>query len=408
MLTEIELKKIISDLEKIKGRHTELVTLYIPAGYNINEISSFLTIERNEASNIKSKSTRKNVQSALERIQRRIKDINKLPENGLAFFSGNISQDESKVNIQLWEIEPPHKIVSRIYRCDKEFVLEPLREMLKEKKFYGIISIDRSEAVIGIAKSKGIEILAKIESQVPGKQSAGGQSQMRFARIREGLYHSFLKEVADKAMNLLMAKIKDEELMGIILSGPGYAKDDLADKNYLNEELKKKIVARINTGYAGEDGLREVEAEIPRIMKEAEISKEKIALQKFLENLGKENGLSIYGLDNVLKAVEMGVAEKVLVHGKVRMDFIKIKCAKCGNLKFTHKEKPEDYLNLNCEKCGSKMHVEEIESLLDYIEEKAGITDAEVIIISSEMEEGRIFLNLGGIGAILRYKFSGS
>ncbi len=40
-----ELKQLIKTLSKIRGRHTELVTVFIPAGYNINEMKNLIANE---------------------------------------------------------------------------------------------------------------------------------------------------------------------------------------------------------------------------------------------------------------------------------------------------------------------------------------------------------------------------
>jgi len=55
-----KLKKFIKELEPCKGRHTELVSVYIPAGYDINKINTHLAQEQGTAVNIKSTQTRKN------------------------------------------------------------------------------------------------------------------------------------------------------------------------------------------------------------------------------------------------------------------------------------------------------------------------------------------------------------
>ena len=60
-MSKYELKKLINELEDIRGRNTELVSLYIPAGYDMSKISEFVTSEQSEAENIKSKHTRTNL-----------------------------------------------------------------------------------------------------------------------------------------------------------------------------------------------------------------------------------------------------------------------------------------------------------------------------------------------------------
>src|SRR3990172_7237181 len=102
-----KLKRIIQELGSHRGRHTELVSVYVPAGYDLNKIIGHLQQEQGTAENIKSASTRKNVISALERMIQHLKLFTKTPENGLAAFSGNVAEREGQLDVQVWSIEPP-------------------------------------------------------------------------------------------------------------------------------------------------------------------------------------------------------------------------------------------------------------------------------------------------------------
>ena len=65
-----KLKKFVRSLERIRGRHTELVSVYVPSGYDITKIIQHLQQEQGTATNIKSSGTRDNVIDALESIPR--------------------------------------------------------------------------------------------------------------------------------------------------------------------------------------------------------------------------------------------------------------------------------------------------------------------------------------------------
>ncbi|MEK6848766.1 MAG: peptide chain release factor 1, partial [Nanoarchaeota archaeon] len=132
-----EFEETICLLEKIRGRHTELITVYVPAGFSLNSVAKQLEAEKSTASNIKSKNTRKAVLDSLERITRELKLHKETAENGMAIFCGNVSETEGQEDIQLWVIEPPYPSRIRMYRCDQTFVVEPLKEMLKAKEVYG-------------------------------------------------------------------------------------------------------------------------------------------------------------------------------------------------------------------------------------------------------------------------------
>ena len=90
--TKVKLKKLLKQLDSIRARHTELITVYIPAGYEITKKIQHLQDEQGTATNIKSSSTRKNVINAIEKMIQALKIVGRTPANGLAIFAGNISE----------------------------------------------------------------------------------------------------------------------------------------------------------------------------------------------------------------------------------------------------------------------------------------------------------------------------
>src|SRR4030042_988629 len=155
----MKLEALIKELESYRGRHTELITVYISAGSNLILTIKQLENEKSTAVNIKSKNTRKNVMDALERITRHLKLYKGNPPHGLAIFCGNISKVEGQPQIELWTIEPPMDLRAKFYRCDQSFVMEPLQDMIKAKDVFGLIVIDRNEATIGMLEGKTIRVI---------------------------------------------------------------------------------------------------------------------------------------------------------------------------------------------------------------------------------------------------------
>ena len=353
-----KLKRFIKELKAIRGRHTELVSVYVPAGYDIVKITQHLSQEQGTATNIKDKTTQKHVIASLERMIRHLRLYKQTPENGLAAFSGNADDSQSgKVNIKVWSLEPPQALNTRLYRCDQRFVLEPLEEQLEIKETYGLIVIDKREGNVGVLKGSAITELKGMTSNVPGKITAGGQSQQRYARLREGAAKDFYKKVADVANKEFLSLGKN--LKGLLVGGPGHTKNEFVDGGYLNTEVKDKIITMKDLSYTGEFGLRELVDKSEDVLSKERIVEEKKILQEFFEKLAKEPDLVTYGKDHVLDVINSGAAKIVLL----------------------------------------------IESLEDIeeIEEKAENVGTEVYEISEESAEGKQLKELGGYGAILRF-----
>jgi len=142
------LKKLIRQLKAYRGKGTELVTVYVPAGYDLNIISQQIFEEAGTATNIKSKQTRDNVTGALEKMQQTIKSVQRTPANGLALFAGNVSEKEGGQDFQSWVIQPPMPLKQKLYQCDKIFNMEPLEHMVMTDDVYGLVVLDRRDATI--------------------------------------------------------------------------------------------------------------------------------------------------------------------------------------------------------------------------------------------------------------------
>ncbi|MDK2869693.1 MAG: peptide chain release factor subunit 1 [Pyrococcus sp.] len=407
-----ELKKKIDELKKIRGRGTELISLYIPAGYDLSKVMQQLREEYSTAQNIKSKTTRKNVLGALERAMQHLKLYKQTPENGLALFVGNVSEMEGVTDIRLWAIIPPEPLNVRLYRCDQTFVTEPLEEMLRVKEAYGLITVEKNESTIGILRGKRIEVLDELTSNVPGKTRAGGQSARRYERIREQETHEFMKRIGEHANRIFLPLLESGELKGIIVGGPGPTKEEFVEGDYLHHELKKKIIGVVDISYHGEYGLRELVAKAADILRDHEVIRERNLVNEFLKHIVKDTGLATYGEREVRKALELGAVDTLLIsegYDKVR---VHVKCNNCGweELRTMSEEEYEAYKKKIqiCPKCRSQnltFEKWEVAEELIKIAEEAG---SNVEIISLDTEEGQQFYRaFGGLGAILRFKIQG-
>jgi peptide chain release factor subunit 1 len=265
-----KLRKVLKELDAIKGRHTELVSVYVPSGFNLQEIVNMLRQEYTLTENVKNKTVRNNVLAAIDKILQELRFFNKTPENGLALFAGNVSEVEGVTDVKVWNIQPPDPLKIKKYWCDQKFDIDPLRDMVAEKELYGLIAMDTKEASIGLLKGKKIELLRKLDSLVPGKFRKGGQSAGRFERVRDGLVNDWYKIIAANVKELF----SKYELKGVILGGPGPAKNDFYDEDHLETQMKKIILGVKNIGYTDEQGLEEMVERSQDILAEAAVAKE--------------------------------------------------------------------------------------------------------------------------------------
>lgn len=398
-----EVKRTLEELSQKRGRGTELVSVYIPPDKQISDVVKHMREELSQSANIKSKSTKKNVQSAIEVIMQRMKLFPRPPEKGLVLFVGMIPKGgPGTEKMETYVFEPPETVQTYIYHCNSEFYLEPLQEILAEKDIYGLAVIDRKEATIAILRGKRIDIVKHLTSGVPGKHKAGGQSQRRFDRLIDLAAHEFKKRIGEH-MNEAFLAIPD--LKGVIVGGPGHTKEEFVEGDYLHHEIKQKIITTVDTSYTGEFGIREVLDKSMDVLTEIDVMREKKLVQRFLHELVDENGLASYGEAEVRRNLKIGAVEILLLSEDLRKKRLIFHCSSCqGQTEKTFKKEVEE-AELDCPTCGEKMKTEEGRDLIDDFVDMAEEVGSEVEIISTETEEGMQLLKaFGGIAAILRYR----
>ena len=412
-LERFRLKKALETLARKEGRGTELVSLYIPPGRQTSEVIAMLKQEYGTASNIKSDTTRRNVQDAIVKVMQRLKLFKEVPENGLVLFCGAIPQNgPGSERIEMYVITPPEPIHIYLYRCNARFHIEHLQELLKEKETYGIIVIDSSATTFATLQGRRLEIAQEITSGVPGKHRAGGQSARRFERLREAHLLSYYKRIGQHANEIFLSL---PDLKGMIIGGPGPTKYDFEKGENLHYTLKDKIIATIDTAYVGEQGVEEVVERAPELLRRVRYVEEKQIMQEFLYEIGHDTGLATYGESEVKRSLEMGIVKTLLLSEGLDVVRVTVKCTACDYVK---QETMKSHMLLSfeqslsgkpCPKCtASALCLAEVKELIEDLAELAEQVGTNVEVISIETEEGQMLKNsFGGIAATLRFKPSG-
>ena len=402
-----EFKRLLDGLRSKKGRGTELISLYIPPDKQISDVTSQLREEYGQASNIKSRVTRLSVQGSFESAMSRLKLIPKPPENGVVLFIGSVDIGANRTELFSAALEPPDPIVTYRYHCDSSFYLEPLEEMLADKRTFGLIVLDRREAAIGLLKGKYIESLKTLTSTVPGKQRKGGQSSHRFQQLRLIAIHDFYKRIGESANDAFLP-IDPKDLEGILIGGPSPTKEEFVEGGFLHHELQRKVLAALDVSYTDESGLYELVDTAQEQLADLEVTQDKEIMRRFMKELVSDKGLAAYGEKEVRHNLELGAVDVLLLSEDLRKTRAKIVCTNrsCDYTDSQTRSGSSEPVG-TCLKCSSPLTIEEEVDIVSDLSKLAELSGAEVKIISTEFEEGaQLFRAFGGIAAILRYKTS--
>jgi len=406
------LRKMLNALASKQGSHTELITLYVPPGKQISDALNLLRDEYGTASNIKSNVTRKNVLDAIVKAQQKLKLFKDPGEKGIVIFTGALPQEGGGPGTERmvsYVIVPPEPIRIYLYRCVSRFHTEHLLEMLREKETYGILLIDASDATIATLQGKRLEIVRQMHSGVAGKTRAGGQSARRYERLRDMQLNEYFTRVGQHANDIFLPI---ETLKGIIIGGPGPTKYDFEKGDYLNYQLKNKIIDTVDTAYVEEQGVKEVVDKAPEIMRKVRYIEEKEIMQKFLYEIGHDSGMVTYGEAEVRRLLQAGAVRTLIMSESLELVRVMVKCSACG-FEEQHTVKAQEVASFEqslvgkpCLKCSApSLAVVDKKDVIDDLAELAELANTDVEVISGETEEGQMLKNsFGGVAAMLRFK----
>ncbi|ESP89253.1 peptide chain release factor aRF-1 [Candidatus Halobonum tyrrellensis] len=397
-----EFLKVLDELDEFEGSGTQLVTIYIPEDKQVSDVVAHVTQEHSEASNIKSKQTRTNVQDALTSIKDRLRYYDTFPpDNGMVIFSGAVDSGGGQTEMVTRVLEsPPDPVQSFRYHCDSNFLTGPLEDMMADKGLFGLIVLDRREANVGWLKGKRVEPVKSASSLVPGKQRKGGQSAQRFARLRLEAIDNFYQEVAEMANDLFVPK--RHELDGILVGGPSPTKDEFLDGDYLHHELQDKVLGKFDVAYTDESGLSDLVDAGQEVLADQEVVKDKRQMEEFFENLNT-GGEATYGFEQTRRNLVMGSVDRLLLSEDLHHDVVVYECPN-DHEEYEVVERRHATPEHTCSECREEAEPEEREDVVDHLMNIADQRGTETKFISTDFEKGEQLMDaFGGIAGILRY-----
>jgi peptide subunit release factor 1 (eRF1)/DNA-binding XRE family transcriptional regulator len=225
-------------------------------------------------------------------------------------------------------------------------------------------------------------------------------SAARYQRIHEEVVEVYYKRIGEAMDGFLDIK----NFKGIVVGGPGPAKEDFMKLKPYNYQLK--VLGVVDTGYTDEFGLHELLEKSGDIIAEQEAIKEKKILNDFMKDISTD-GLATYGYDEIKNALSKNQIAKLLVSEGFELHLLKIRCDQCGNEeeKITELKKVHFDSELICSKCAAKGKLIEEKDILTELEDLAAVKGVEIEMISQDTAEGEQFFGtFHGLGAFLRYK----
>jgi len=399
-----KIKKLIKSLEAARGNGTSMISLIIPPKDQISRISKMLGDEFGTASNIKSRVNRLSVLSAITSTQQRLKLYNKVPPNGLVIYCGTIITDEGKEKKVNIDFEPFKPINTSLYLCDNKFHIEALNELLESDDKFGFVVIDGNGSLFGTLSGNSREVIHKFQVDLPKKHGRGGQSALRFARLRLEKRHNYLRKVAEITTQLFITGEK-VNVTGLIFAGLADFKTELAGSDMLDPRIATKVIKIVDVSYGGENGFNQAIELCSEVLQNVKFIQEKKLISKYFDEIAQDTGKYCYGVKDTLMALDIGAVETLVVWENLEITRFLLKNPALGTEKVLHLDKDQEKDQSKFIEDGVELEVVEKISLLEWFANNYKKFGATLEFITNRSQEGSQFCKgFGGIGGILRYK----
>ena len=328
------------------------------------------------------------MQSAIKSLQQRLKrlDSRNPPTNGWAVFSG-WTKESGQITV---ELAPAGPVKSVIYRCSNEFFLGPIEELVADaetEEQFGILVVDGNGALFAVLQGMSRRVLQEITVELPTGHRRGGQSQNRFARLRDEKVHRYLRQVAELAIKHY-TKDGLPVIGGLVLAGPTDLKDRLLGHSTFPRCLADVLLKSVDLAHGGRRGLAQAVEESLEVIGSKRLKDEMQMLETFFESVERGTDMSCFSARDTMEALYMGAVKTLIVS-----ETLDVRC----------RELPDGVVNYTSGASDSDKGDEK--SLQDWLFDNYQKFGCQLQIVSDQSSQGVQFQRgYGGIGATLRWQ----
>ncbi|GET89823.1 eukaryotic translation release factor, putative [Leishmania tarentolae] len=403
-----KVKKLIQMLDSARGMGTSVISVYMTPKEQIAGMVAKLNNEYGTASNIKSHTNKLSVQSAITAALGRLKQIPRVPTNGLLLYSGTVMTADNKEKKLTLDIEPFKAVSRSLYLCDNKFHTEELRRMLESDDKFGFIIMDGSGSTFATVCGDVKEKLGSFTVELPKKHGRGGQSKNRFARIRMERRHNYVRKVAETAVNYFITNDRPN-VRGLVLAGSADFKEVLFQSDLFDPRLKEVVVKIVDVAHPGDVGLNQAIDLSADALSGVKLVQEKKLLQTFFDQIAMDTQQYCFGVNDTMRCLEAGAVETLICFEDLQVNRYVIIKNKGAEDEVTEihllTEADASKKNIHAHEAGKTQNEIESENFVDWLAQNYQKFGCTLELISDRSQEGtQLVRGFGGIGGILRYK----
>jgi len=215
-----------------------------------------------------------------------------------------------------------------------------------------------------------------------------------------------VRKVAELAVQFYITNDRPN-VSGLVLAGLADFKTELSASDMFDPRLQAIILKIVDVSYGGDNGFNQAIELASEVLHNVKFIREKKLISQFFDEIAQDSGKYCFGVDDTLKALEIGAVESLLVYENLETQRLVLKNNSSGEEKIVYfsKEQMANQNNFRDEPSGTDLETIDSISLLEWFANNYKKFGAKLEIVTNRSQEGSQFVKgFGGIGGILRYK----
>lgn len=250
------------------------------------------------------------------------------------------------------------------------------------------------------------EIIHRMSVQLPKKHGRGGQSAMRFARLREEKRHLYVVKCCELATQHFITD-NMPNVKGIVIAGSADLKFVMQGSDHFDFRLKDKIITTVDVGYGFDQGFSQAISLAGEALTNVKYVQERKVIGRFFENIALDSGMICFGVEDTMKALEHGALETMMLFENIEVMRYQIKNPVTGDVKIhlLNAVQEQDPKYFKDAESGVDLEVESCEQLADWLCLHYKDYGIQIEFITDKSPDGFQYVKgFGGIGGFLRYR----
>ena len=249
-------------------------------------------------------------------------------------------------------------------------------------------------------------MLHKFSVQLPKKHGRGGQSSMRFARLRLEKRQNYVRKIAELTTQLFITDDRPN-VNGIVMAGSADFKNQLLQSDLFDQRLQPHIIMIVDVSYGGENGFNQAIELSAEALGNIKFIKEKKLIGKYFDEISQDSGKYCFGVKDTLACLEMGAIETLIVWEDLAVDRCILHNSQTQEetIHFFTPEQQANNDNMKDPETGVDLEMTEKIPMMEWLANEYKNFGCTLEFITDRSEEGSQFVRgFGGIGGILRYQ----